>query len=83
MLAGGQADEKKMGSMVQEVIEKPDRSVTTGMRHGTYDKLDDDGLTPPGTRVSGVAVMRAHSVRHAQHVWTALHTASRLLVVQS
>ena len=48
-----QAEEKKMGSMVQELIEKPDRSVTTGMRHGTYDKLDDDGLTPPGTRVSG------------------------------
>lgn len=51
--AGVQAEEKKVGSMVQEVVEKPDRSVTTGMRHGTYDKLDEDGLVPPGTRVSG------------------------------
>lgn len=51
------AEEKKVGSMVQEVVEKPDRSVTTGMRHGTYDKLDEDGLVPPGTRVSGEDVL--------------------------
>ncbi|KAK9837485.1 hypothetical protein WJX81_006043 [Elliptochloris bilobata] len=47
------AEEKKQGSLVQEVIERPDREVTVAMRHGTYDKLDDDGIAPPGTRVSG------------------------------
>ena len=42
---------------MQEVIEKPDRQVTAGMKHGTYDKLDEDGIAPPGTRVSGGAVV--------------------------
>lgn len=46
-------EEAKQGSMVQEVIERPLRDVTAGLRHGTYDKLDDDGIAPPGTRVSG------------------------------
>ena len=50
------AEEKKQGSLVQEVIEKPDRQITAGMKHGTYDKLDEDGIAPPGTRVSGGAV---------------------------
>jgi DNA-directed RNA polymerase II subunit RPB2 len=41
-------EEKKSGSMTQECIEKPDRAITSGMKHGTYDKLDDDGLAAPG-----------------------------------
>eukprot|EP00890_Picochlorum_soloecismus_P003995 jgi/Picsp_1/4597/NSC_01967-R1_rna polymerase ii second largest subunit len=50
---GKQAMEKQQGSLVQETIEKPDREVTAGLRHGTYDKLDEDGIAAPGTRVSG------------------------------
>ena len=52
-----QAEEKRKGSLVQETIEKPDRESTAGMRHGTYDKLDADGIAPPGTRVSGEDVI--------------------------
>lgn len=43
-----QEEEKKQGSLSKEEIKKPDPAVTEGMRHGTYDKLDDDGLCPPG-----------------------------------
>ncbi|CAK0786330.1 DNA-dependent RNA polymerase II [Coccomyxa viridis] len=51
------AEEKKQGSLVQEVIEVPERGATVAMRHGTYDKLDADGIAPPGTRVSGEDVI--------------------------
>ena len=52
-----QAEEKRKGSLVQETIEKPERESTAGMRHGTYDKLDADGIACPGTRVSGEDVI--------------------------
>ncbi|WJX29898.1 DNA-dependent RNA polymerase II [Trifolium repens] len=50
-------EEKKMGTLVKEDFGRPDRATTMGMSHGSYDKLDDDGLVPPGTRVSGEDVI--------------------------
>jgi DNA-directed RNA polymerase II subunit RPB2 len=45
--------EKRVGMSVVETFEKPVRSDTLRMKHGTYDKLDDDGIIMPGARVSG------------------------------
>ena len=45
--------EKQIGHSVLEQFEKPMRSGTLKLKHGTYDKLDDDGLVAPGVRVSG------------------------------
>ncbi|KAD7117907.1 hypothetical protein E3N88_05175 [Mikania micrantha] len=57
--AGIVNEEKKMGTLVKEDFGRPDRANTMGMRHGSYDKLDDDGLVPPasGTRVGGEDVI--------------------------
>ncbi|GFP95506.1 DNA-directed RNA polymerase ii subunit rpb2 [Phtheirospermum japonicum] len=46
-------EEKKIGTLVKEDFGRPNKESTLGMRHGSYDKLDDDGFAPPGTRVSG------------------------------
>lgn len=45
--------EKRIGMTTIEEFEKPMRSNTLRLKHGTYDKLDDDGLVAPGVRVSG------------------------------
>lgn len=45
--------EKRIGMNVVEQFEKPFRSDTLKLKHGTYDKLDDDGLVAPGVRISG------------------------------
>lgn len=45
--------EKRVGMSVVEQFEKPMRSDTLKLKHGTYDKLDDDGLVAPGVRISG------------------------------
>lgn len=45
--------EKRIGMQVVEEFEKPMRGTTLKLKHGTYDKLEDDGLVAPGIRVSG------------------------------
>ncbi|CAH1428945.1 unnamed protein product [Lactuca virosa] len=59
-------EEKKMGTLVKEDFCRPDRSNTLGMRHGSYDKLDNDGLAPPGTRVGGEDVIIGKTTPIAQ-----------------
>ena len=52
-----QQQEKMVGPQVMEQFEKPNRADTLRMKHGTYDKLDSDGIIVPGVRVSGEDVI--------------------------
>lgn len=54
--------EKKVGIQQLEQIEKPSSQDTLVRRGNNYDKLDDDGLVMPGTRVTGDDILVGKTV---------------------
>ncbi|KAI0068148.1 DNA-directed RNA polymerase II, subunit 2 [Artomyces pyxidatus] len=49
--------EKRSGVQQLEEFEKPSHENTLRLKHGTYDKLEDDGLVAPGTGVTGADII--------------------------
>ncbi|EXX52525.1 DNA-directed RNA polymerase II subunit RPB2 [Rhizophagus irregularis] len=45
--------EKKKGILNMEEIMKPNSYTTVGLKRGSYEKLDNDGIVPCGIRVTG------------------------------
>jgi DNA-directed RNA polymerase II subunit RPB2 len=71
--------EKKVGMISTETLEKPTRETTLRLKHGTYEKLEDDGLIAPGTRVSGEDIIIGKTVKIQEDSMelgqrTAMHT---------
>ncbi|PJF17090.1 DNA-directed RNA polymerase subunit beta [Paramicrosporidium saccamoebae] len=50
-------EERKVGMLQAEEFARPEREYTLRMRHGTYEKIEADGLVAPGTRVAGEDVI--------------------------
>lgn len=50
-------EEKRASSLSRETLEKPNADITLAIKHGSYKKLDDDGLAIPGERVNGEDVL--------------------------
>ena len=55
-------EEKPGVSALDEILEKPSRANCTGIRHGSYEKLDVDGLAEPGSRVTNDDILIGKTV---------------------